>query len=138
MPKLTLVQAVADALATEMRNDPRVIALGEDIGLNGGVFRATEGLLHEFGPNRVIDTPLAEAGIVGAAIGLAIGGMRPVAEIQFMDFITPAHDQIVNHAARMRNRTRGSLTVPLVLRTPSGGGIRPPEHHSDKIGRAHV
>lgn len=131
MPKLTMVQAIANALATEMREDPRVVIMGEDVGVNGGVFRATEGLLGEFGSDRVIDTPLAEAGIIGAAIGMAIGGMRPVAEIQFMDFITPGHDQLVNHAARMRNRTRGNLTVPLVIRTPSGGGIRPPEHHSD-------
>lgn len=133
MAKLTLVQAVADGLAAEMRLDPRVVVLGEDVGINGGVFRATEGLMAEFGEDRVIDTPLAEAGIVGAAIGMAIGGMRPVAEIQFMDFITPAHDQIVSHAARMRMRTRSGLTVPLVIRTPSGGGIRPPEHHSDSL-----
>lgn len=133
MPKLTMVQAIADALRTEMRSDPRVIVLGEDVGLNGGVFRATEGLQSEFGPDRVVDTPLAESGIIGAAIGMAIGGLRPVAEIQFMDFITPAHDQIVNHAARMSTRTRGYLKVPLVIRTPSGGGIRPPEHHSDSL-----
>ncbi|BDG59047.1 alpha-ketoacid dehydrogenase subunit beta [Caldinitratiruptor microaerophilus] len=131
MAKLTLVEAVRDGLAAEMRQDPRVIVLGEDVGVNGGVFRATDGLLAEFGPDRVIDTPLAESGIIGTAIGLAIGGMRPVAEIQFMDFIAPGHDQLVSHAARMRNRTRGALTVPLVIRTPSGGGIRPPEHHSD-------
>jgi len=133
MPKLTMVQAIADAMKTEMLTDNRVIVMGEDVGVNGGVFRATEGLLEAFGSDRVIDTPLAEAGIIGAAIGLAIGGMRPVAEIQFMDFITPAHDQIVNHAARMSNRTRGNLTVPMVIRAPSGGGIRPPEHHSDSL-----
>jgi pyruvate/2-oxoglutarate/acetoin dehydrogenase E1 component len=133
MPKLTMVQAITNAMATEMRANPSVMVMGQDIGVNGGVFRATEGLLNEFGPERVVDTPLSEAGIIGAAIGLAIGGMRPVAEIQFMDFITPGHDQLVNHAARMRNRTRGNLTVPLVVRTPSGGGIRPPEHHSDSL-----
>ncbi len=131
MPKINLIQAITDGLRTEMHRDERVMVMGEDVAVNGGVFRATDGLLQEFGAERVVDTPLAEAGIIGSAIGLAIGGMRPVAEIQFLDFITPAYDQIVNHAMRMRNRTRGSLTVPMVIRTPSGGGIRPPEHHSD-------
>lgn len=133
MPKLTLVQAVCDGMRTEMRKDSAVIVLGEDVGVNGGVFRATEGLLEEFGAERVFDTPLAEAGIVGSAVGLAAGGMRPVAEIQFSDFLPPAFDHIVSVAARMRTRTQGTINLPLVVRTPYGGGIRPPEHHSDSV-----
>ena len=130
---LTLVQAVRDALATEMRLDDRVIVLGEDVGKNGGVFRATEGLYDEFGEDRVIDTPLAESGIVGTSIGMAAYGLRPVPEIQFMGFIYPAFDQIVSHAARLRTRSRGALTCPLVVRAPFGGGIRAPEHHSESM-----
>lgn len=131
MPEVTLVQAVNMALAYEMEHDDRVVVLGEDVGVNGGVFRATEGLLDRFGPERVIDTPLAETVIAGMAIGLAAEGLRPVAEIQFSGFIYPTIDQMLNHASRLRNRTRGRLTCPMVLRAPAGGGIRPPEHHSD-------
>jgi pyruvate dehydrogenase E1 component beta subunit len=131
MPEVTLVQAVNMALAHEMVRDERVVVLGEDVGVNGGVFRATEGLYDRFGPDRVIDTPLAETVIAGMAIGLAAEGLRPVAEIQFSGFIYPTVDQMLNHASRLRNRTRGRLTCPMVLRAPAGGGIRPPEHHSD-------
>jgi len=127
----TLVQAVRDGLATELARDEDVLVLGEDVGENGGVFRATEGLYDEFGEDRVIDTPLAESGIVGTSIGMAAYGLRPVAEIQFMGFIYPAFDQIVSHAARLRTRTRGRFTAPLVIRAPYGGGIRAPEHHSE-------
>jgi pyruvate dehydrogenase E1 component beta subunit len=114
-----------------MRRDERVVVLGEDVGVDGGVFRATEGLLEEFGSNRVIDTPLAESGIVGAAIGMAVYGLRPVAEIQFDGFMPPAFDQIISHAARIRWRSRGRFHVPLVIRAPYGGGIHAPEHHSE-------
>ncbi len=131
MPKLTLVQAINDALAYELEHDDRVILLGEDVGRNGGVFRVTEGLQERFGANRVVDTPLDESGIAGSAIGLAIAGMRPIPEIQFEGFLGPAYDQIVNHAARMRTRTRGAITVPMTLRVPVGGGIHAPELHSD-------
>jgi pyruvate dehydrogenase E1 component beta subunit len=128
---LTLVQAVRDGLHTEMAADEDVLVMGEDVGKNGGVFRATEGLYDEFGGDRVIDTPLAESGIVGTAIGMAAYGLRPVAEIQFMGFIYPAFDQIISHAARLRARSRGRFTCPLVVRAPYGGGIRAPEHHSE-------
>ena len=128
---LTLVQAVRDGLATEMSRDEDVIVMGEDVGENGGVFRATQGLIDEFGGNRVVDTPLAESGIVGTAIGMAAYGMKPVPEIQFMGFIYPAFDQIVSHAARLRARSNGRFTCPLVVRAPYGGGIRAPEHHSE-------
>jgi pyruvate dehydrogenase E1 component beta subunit len=129
--KLTIAQAVRDAMRDEMRRDERVIVLGEDVGVDGGVFRATEGLIEDFGPERVLDTPLAESAIVGTAIGMAATGMRPVAEIQFMGFVYPAVNQILAHAARLRNRTRGRLHVPMVIRMPYGGGIHPPEHHSE-------
>ncbi|MFW6448083.1 MAG: alpha-ketoacid dehydrogenase subunit beta [Halobacteriota archaeon] len=128
---LTLVQAVREGLRTEMDRDDQVVLLGEDIGVNGGVFRATEGLYDEFGEDRVIDTPLAESGIVGTAIGMAAYGLKPVPEIQFMGFIYPAFDQIVSHAARLRTRSRGRFTCPMVVRAPYGGGIRAPEHHSE-------
>ncbi|WP_380680335.1 alpha-ketoacid dehydrogenase subunit beta [Salinigranum sp. GCM10025319] len=128
---LTLVQAVRDGLHTEMQHDDDVIVLGEDVGKNGGVFRATEGLYDEFGEDRVIDTPLAESGIVGTAIGMAAYGLKPVPEIQFSGFMYPAFDQIVSHAARLRTRSRGRYTCPLVIRAPYGGGIRAPEHHSE-------
>ena len=131
MPKLTLVQAINSALAQEMERDDRVVILGEDVGLNGGVFRVTEGLQARFGRDRVVDTPLDESGIMGTAIGLAIGGMRPVPEIQFDGFLGPAYDQLVNHAARMRTRTRGAIAVPMTVRVPVGGGIHAPELHSD-------
>ncbi len=128
---LTLVQAVQDGLHTEMDRDDDVVVMGEDVGKNGGVFRATEGLYDEFGGDRVIDTPLAESGIVGTAIGMAAYGLKPVPEIQFMGFIYPAFDQIVSHAARLRNRSRGRFTCPMVVRAPYGGGIRAPESHSE-------
>jgi len=128
---LTLVQAVRDGLHDEMDRDDEVIVMGEDVGQNGGVFRATQGLYDEFGEDRVIDTPLAESGIVGTAIGMAAYGLKPVPEIQFMGFIYPAFDQIVSHAARLRTRSRGRFAAQLVIRAPYGGGIRAPEHHSE-------
>ncbi|MWV41929.1 alpha-ketoacid dehydrogenase subunit beta [Natrialba sp. INN-245] len=128
---LTLVQAVRDGLYAEMERDEDVIVMGEDVGKNGGVFRATEGLYEAFGEDRVVDTPLAESGIVGTAIGMAAYGMKPVPEIQFMGFIYPAFDQIVSHAARLRTRSRARFTCPMVVRAPYGGGIRAPEHHSE-------
>lgn len=131
MPQMTLVQAINNALDFEMSRDDRVCCLGEDVGLNGGVFRVTEGLQKKFGPDRVIDTPLSESGIMGSSIGLALAGMRPIPEIQFEGFLGPAYDQLVNHAARFRNRTRGAMTVPLTVRVPWGGGIHAPEFHSD-------
>ncbi|EKD70673.1 MAG: hypothetical protein ACD_46C00444G0002 [uncultured bacterium] len=131
MSEITLVEAVNLALAYEMQADPEVIVLGEDVGKDGGVFRATVGLLDKFGPERVLDTPLAESMIGGLAVGMAMRGLKPVAEFQFMGFIYPAVDQIINHAARIRNRTRGRLTCPVVFRTPFGAGIHAPEHHSE-------
>lgn len=131
MANLTLVQAINLALIQEMEADPRVLILGEDVGKNGGVFRVTEGLWQRFGSDRVVDTPLAESGIIGTAIGLAMAGLRPIPEIQFEGFLGPAYDQITTHAARMRTRTRGALTVPLTIRVPVGGGIHAPELHSD-------
>ncbi|WP_134668313.1 alpha-ketoacid dehydrogenase subunit beta [Halorussus marinus] len=128
---LTLVQAVRDGLHTEMERDEDVLVMGEDVGKNGGVFRATEGLYDEFGDDRVIDTPLAESGIVGTAVGMAAYGLKPVPEIQFLGFIYPAFDQIVSHVARLRTRSRGRFTCPMVIRAPYGGGIRAPEHHSE-------
>ena len=128
---LTLVQAVREGLHDEMERDEDVIVMGEDVGQNGGVFRATEGLFDEFGEDRVIDTPLAESGIVGTAVGMAAYGLRPVPEIQFSGFLYPAFDQLVSHAARIRTRSRGEFTCPMVLRAPYGGGIRAPEHHSE-------
>jgi pyruvate dehydrogenase E1 component beta subunit len=131
MPEITLVEAVNLALAHEMAADDGVMVLGEDVGVNGGVFRATVGLQERFGFERVIDTPLAETLIAGMAIGMATQGLKPVAEIQFMGFIYSTIDQMLNHASRLRNRTRGRLTCPMVLRAPFGGGIRAPEHHSE-------
>ncbi|MBP99490.1 MAG: alpha-ketoacid dehydrogenase subunit beta [Acidobacteria bacterium] len=131
MAELTLVQAVNAALARAMDEDERVLILGEDVGVNGGVFRATDGLLERFGPTRVFDTPLAETVIAGASVGLAAQGFRPVAEIQFMGFMYSTLDQMISHAARLRWRTRGRLTCPMVLRAPFGGGIRAIEHHSE-------
>ncbi len=130
MPQMNLVQAVNSALRTEMRNDEDVIVLGEDVGKVGGVFRVTQGLFDEFGDDRVIDTPLAEGGIIGTAIGMALYGLRPVPEIQFSDFIFPAFDQIVSEAAKFRYRSGGEYTVPMVIRTPVGGGIRGGHYHS--------
>jgi len=129
--KLTIAQAVRDAMRDEMRLDDRVLVLGEDVGVDGGVFRATDGLIEEFGPDRVIDTPLAESAIIGLSVGLAATGFRPVAEIQFMGFVYPAVNQLFSHVARLRNRSRGRLGVPMVVRMPYGGGIHPPEHHSE-------
>jgi 2-oxoisovalerate dehydrogenase E1 component beta subunit len=127
---MTLVQAIHDALRVEMERDPRIVLLGEDIGRNGGVFRATEGLWERFGAERVIDTPLSEAGIVGMAIGMALAGLRPVAEIQFADFVYPAFDQIVSELAKFRYRSAGLFTAPVVVRMPSGGGIKGGHYHS--------
>lgn len=131
MTELTLIGAINQALNYEMSTDKDVILLGEDIGVNGGVFRATVGLFNKFGAERVLDTPLAESMIAGLAIGMATQGLKPVAEFQFMGFSYPALDQIINHAARFRNRTRGRLQCPLVFRMPYGAGIHAPEHHSD-------
>jgi 2-oxoisovalerate dehydrogenase E1 component beta subunit len=131
MAETTLVGAVTMALAHALAEDDSVVVLGEDIGVNGGVFRATQGLRERFGPERVIDTPLAELAIAGVSVGMAAAGLRPVAEIQFMGFIYPIVDQIVSHAARLRYRTRGRLSCPLVVRAPFGGGIHAPEHHSE-------
>ncbi len=131
MKAITLIEAVNMAMAYEMTQDKEVVVFGEDVGANGGVFRATDGLQEKFGEARVIDTPLAEAMIAGVAIGMAAQGMKPVAEIQFMGFIFPAADHIISHCARLRNRTRGRLTLPLVIRAPYGGGIHAPENHSE-------
>jgi pyruvate dehydrogenase E1 component beta subunit len=128
---LTLVDAINEGLYQEMERDDRVVLLGEDVGLNGGVFRVTDGLQKRFGPERVVDTPLAESGIMGTAIGLAMAGMRPIPEIQFEGFMGPAYDQLVNHAARYRTRSRGAITIPMTVRVPVGGGIHAPELHSD-------
>lgn len=133
MSAITLIEAVTQALAHELEHDKSVVVFGEDVGGNGGVFRATEGLQKRFGKDRVRDTPLAENMIAGLAIGMASQGLKPVAEIQFMDFICAGIDQILSHASRLRNRTRGRLTCPMVIRAPSGGGIRAPEHHSDSM-----
>lgn len=130
MPTYNIIQAVNDALHIEMRRDSRVVVLGEDVAKFGGVFRATQGLYEEFGADRVFDTPLSEGGIIGAAIGMALYGLRPVPEIQFADFIYPAFDQIVNEMAKMRYRSGGLFTCPLVVRTPYGGGIRGGHYHS--------
>ena len=131
MAEITLVRAVNMALARALEEDDGVVVLGEDVAVNGGVFRATQGLLERFGPDRVLDTPLAETVIAGMSIGMAAEGMRPVAEFQFMGFIYPAIDQLVNHASRLRNRTRGRLSCPIVMRAPMGAGIHAPEHHSE-------
>ncbi|EIL91596.1 pyruvate/2-oxoglutarate dehydrogenase complex, dehydrogenase component beta subunit [Rhodanobacter fulvus Jip2] len=131
MAQITLVEAVTQALAYEMAHDDSVVVLGEDVGVNGGVFRATQGLQEKFGELRVLDTPLDEATIAGVTVGLAAQGMKAVAEAQFEGFIYPMMEQIACHAARMRNRTRGRITVPAVFRAPWGGGIRAPEHHSE-------
>jgi pyruvate dehydrogenase E1 component beta subunit len=131
MPEVTLVEAVNLALARAMEEDPTVVVLGEDVGVNGGVFRATVGLQQRFGAERVIDTPLAELLISGLCVGMAAQGLKPVGEIQFMGFVYPCLDQMINHASRLRNRTQGRLSCPMVLRTPCGAGIRAPEHHSE-------
>jgi 2-oxoisovalerate dehydrogenase E1 component beta subunit len=131
MAEVTLVESINLALARAMEEDGDVVVLGEDVGINGGVFRATVGLQQRFGAERVIDTPLAELLISGLCVGMAAQRLRPVGEIQFMGFVYPCIDQLVNHASRLRNRTQGRLSCPMVLRTPHGGGIRAPEHHSE-------
>ena len=131
--KLTIAQAITSGLKQAMEKDKDIVIMGEDVGRDGGVFRVTEGLMDQFGEERVMDTPLAESGIVGSAIGMAIGGFRPVVEIQFMDFMYPALNQILAHLARYRNRSRGRYTLPVVVRMPFGGGIHPPEHHSESL-----
>ncbi len=131
MPKMTMVQALNLALRQEMEKDDRVIVLGEDVGLDGGVFRVTDGLFHQFGDQRALDTPLAESAIVGMSIGMAAYGLRPVCEIQFSGFSYQAFHQLENHAARLRWRSRGRFTVPMVMRTPCSGGVRALEHHSE-------
>lgn len=133
MAEVTLVEAVNLALARAMAEDESVLVLGEDVGTDGGVFRATQGILTRFGSERVRDTPLAEAAIAGIAVGLAAQGFRPVAEIQFDGFMLPTIDQMASHASRLRTRTRGRLTCPMVLRAPYGGGIHAPEHHSESV-----
>lgn len=131
MPALTMIEAITLALDHEMGRDEEVVILGEDVGINGGVFRATEGLFDKYGDKRVLDTPLAEAMIAGLSVGMAAQGMKPVAEIQFMGFVFPAINQLMTGAARMRNRSRGRLHLPMVVRMPYGGGIHAPEHHSE-------
>jgi pyruvate dehydrogenase E1 component beta subunit len=131
MADVNLVEAVNMALAHALEHDPSVVLMGEDIGVNGGVFRATVGLQARFGAQRVIDSPLAETALAGTAVGMAAMGLKPVVEIQFSGFIYPALDHVLNHAARLRNRTRGRLSCPLVIRSPNGGGIHAPEHHSE-------
>jgi pyruvate dehydrogenase E1 component beta subunit len=131
MAKRNLVEAINRGLMEEMERDSSVVILGEDVGREGGVFRVTDGLQAKFGEERVIDTPLAESGIVGTAFGMAVKGLRPVAEIQFEGFLPPAMDQIMSHISRIRTRSRGRFTCPLVIRSPFGGGIHAPEHHSD-------
>jgi 2-oxoisovalerate dehydrogenase E1 component beta subunit len=133
MSKVTLLEAVTLAQAWELQHDPSVVVLGEDVGVNGGVFRATAGLQQRFGAQRVFDTPLAENMLGGICVGMAAQGLKPVMEIQFMGFIYPAVDQIVNHMSRLRHRTRGRLSCPVVIRTPHGGGTRSPEHHSEAV-----
>ena len=133
MPTMNIIQAVNDALRLEMRRDPRVVVLGEDVGKFGGVFRATSGLYEEFGAERVIDTPLAEGGIIGTAVGMALYGLKPVPEIQFADFIFPAFNQILSEAARMRFRSNGAFSCPMTLRAPYGGGVHGALYHSQSV-----
>jgi pyruvate dehydrogenase E1 component beta subunit len=130
---MTPIQAITDGLRTMLKERDEVVVLGEDVGKNGGVFRATDGLQEEFGERRIFDTPLSEAGLIGTSIGMAMNGMLPVAEIQFMGFIYPAYEQIMTHASRMRYRTKGVFTVPMVIRAPYGAGVRAPEIHSDSM-----
>ncbi|WP_299649208.1 alpha-ketoacid dehydrogenase subunit beta [uncultured Tateyamaria sp.] len=133
MADLTMVEAIRMALSRALEDDPDVIIFGEDVGIDGGVFRATDGLMQRFGAARVRDTPLSETVIAGMAVGAATQGLRPVAEIQFMGFLYSAIDQLANHAGRLRNRTRGRLSCPMVLRAPFGGGVKAPEHHSESM-----
>lgn len=129
--QMTMIQAINDGMRVLLEDDERTIILGEDIGKNGGVFRATEGLQEQFGAERVVDTPLSEAGIIGASVGLAVNGFKPIAEIQFLGFIYPAYEQIMTHVSRLRMRSMSRFTVPMVIRAPYGAGIRAPEIHSD-------
>jgi pyruvate/2-oxoglutarate/acetoin dehydrogenase E1 component len=138
MPVLTLAQAITDALDCALKEDERVILLGEDVGLTGGVFRVTDGLIERYGSERVVDTPVAESGIVGTAFGMAVAGLRPVAEIQFMGFSYPGFDQVISHVSRIRNRSRHRFTAPLVIRIPYGGGIGAAEHHSESAEAIYV
>ena len=133
MALMNLISAINHTLDLEMARDERVVVFGEDVGVEGGVFRATVGLQGKYGDKRCFDTPLAESAIVGSAIGMAINGLRPVAEIQFSGFMYPAYNQIISHVARMRNRTRGQLNLPMVIRMPHGGGIKALEHHSESL-----
>jgi 2-oxoisovalerate dehydrogenase E1 component beta subunit len=130
MATMTLIQAINKALDEEMARDDRVVVFGEDVGKRGGVFLATEGLQQKYGPERVIDTPLSEAAIIGAAVGMAAHGMRPVAEIQFADYVFPGFDQLVSQAAKLRYRSGGQFTAPMVVRMPTGGGVKGGHHHS--------
>jgi pyruvate dehydrogenase E1 component beta subunit len=131
MAKKTMIQAINEALRQKMKEDSTVVVLGEDVGVDGGVFRATLGLIEEFGENRVMDTPLAESSIIGASIGMAINGLKPIAEIQFMGFIYQGFDQILNHVARYRYRSQGRYGLPMVVRAPYGAGVKALEHHSE-------
>ncbi|MEK4028025.1 MULTISPECIES: alpha-ketoacid dehydrogenase subunit beta [Bacillaceae] len=131
--ELTFIQAITDGLRTVLKEKDQVVILGEDVGKNGGVFRATDGLQEEFGEKRVFDTPLSESGLMGASIGMALNGLLPIAEIQFLGFVYPAYEQIMTHATRMRYRSKGAFTVPLVIRAPYGAGVRAPEIHSDSV-----
>src|SRR3989338_2697330 len=131
MPVKNMVEALNDALRLEMKRDKNILIIGEDVGEDGGVFRVTDGLAKEFGNSRVIDSPLAESGIVGSAIGMSLLGLKPIAEIQFEGFMAPAFDQLISHASRLRNRSRGRFTSPILVRCPIGGGIKALEHHSD-------
>ncbi len=133
MAKRNMVEAINAGLMEEMEKDSTVMILGEDVGKEGGVFRVTDGLQAKFGPERAVDTPLAESGIVGVAFGLAVNGFKPVAELQFMGFLPPAIDQLISHISRIRNRSRGRYTCPMVIRMPYGGGIHAPEHHSESM-----
>ena len=137
MPEMNIAQALNSALAIALEDD-RVVLIGEDVGMTGGVFRVSDGLQAKYGEDRVIDTPVAESGIVGAAFGMAVGGMKPVAEIQFMGFSYPAYDQVINHVARIRNRSRNRFTAPMVIRIPYGAGIGAAEHHSESAEAIYV
>jgi pyruvate dehydrogenase E1 component beta subunit len=138
MPQWNMVQAINNTLMTEMERDESIVVLGEDVGVDGGVFRVTEGLYEKYGRDRVIDTPLSESCIAGSAIGMALNGLTPIAEIQFMGFSTLALDQMITQAARIRNRSRGRLHIPMVLRMPYGGGVKALEHHSESIEAIYV
>ena len=138
MARLTMVDALNHALLQEMERDESVLVLGQDVGRDGGVFRVTKDLLEKFGPERVIDTPLAESGIIGMSIGLAVAGFKPVVEIQFSGFLPPGFDQLISHASRLRNRSRGGYTVPMVVRCPYGGGVHALEHHSESFEAAYA